>query len=110
MLSPHFFVSLARQASLCPHSPSPTRQREVFMCMQNDRQAAKQPSSLWRNRDYLFLWSGQAISSLGTDISQIAFPLLVLALTGSPFQAGLARALRLLPYFLFGLRRVRWWT
>lgn len=58
---------------------------------------------LWRNRDYLLLWSGQAISGLGTNISQIAFPLLVLALTGSSFQAGLAGALRLLPYLLFGL-------
>ncbi|WP_126553092.1 MFS transporter [Dictyobacter kobayashii] len=32
-----------------------------------------------------------------------AFPWLVLALTRSPFQAGLVGALRLLPYFLFGL-------
>jgi MFS family permease len=71
--------------------------------MQNDNHLSKQSSSLWRNRDYLLLWSGQAISSLGTDISQVAFPLLVLALTNSPFQAGLAGALRLLPYFLFGL-------
>ena len=40
---------------------------------------------------------GQAVSSLGTALSQVAFPLLVLALTNSPFQAGLAGALRLLP-------------
>lgn len=69
--------------------------------MQNDGQSSK--SSLWRNRDYLLLWSGQTVSSLGTDISQVAFPLLVLALTDSPFQAGLAGALRLLPYILCGL-------
>ncbi len=71
--------------------------------MRNDRQPPKQPPSLWHNRDYLLLWSGQTISSLGTNISQMAFPLLMLNLTKSPFQAGLAGALRLLPYFLFGL-------
>lgn len=53
---------------------------------------------LWRNRDYLFLWSGQLISSLGTQISQLTFPLLVLALTFSPAQAGLVGALRGLPF------------
>ncbi len=69
--------------------------------MQNDAPSSK--LSLWRNRDYLLLWSGQTISSLGTTISQVTFPLLVLALTNSPLQAGLAGALRLLPYFLCGL-------
>src|SRR5260370_25712449 len=59
--------------------------------------------SLWRNRDYLLLWLGQAISSLGTGISQFAFPLLVLALTHSFAAAGLAGALGQLPYLLFSL-------
>jgi MFS family permease len=58
---------------------------------------------LWRNRDYMLLWSGQMISSIGSGVSQLAFPLLVLALTGSPAQAGLAGALRGLPYFIFTL-------
>lgn len=37
------------------------------------------PISLWRNRDYLLLWSGQAVSTLGSGVSGLAFPLLVLA-------------------------------
>src|SRR5215472_18917303 len=45
--------------------------------------------SLWRNRDYLILWSGQTISSFGTQISGFAFPLLVL----SPFRLGCAGGL-----------------
>jgi MFS family permease len=61
------------------------------------------PRPLWRNRDYLLLWSGQTISSLGSGVSQLAFPLLVLALTHSPAQAGIAGALRTLPYFIFTL-------
>jgi MFS family permease len=61
------------------------------------------PRPLWRNRDYLLLWSGQGISVLGTQISQIAFPLLVLALTGSAAMAGLVAAARSLPHLLFTL-------
>jgi MFS family permease len=59
--------------------------------------------SLWRNRDYMLLWSGQLISSTGTQISQLAFPLFILVLTHSPVQAGFAGALRALPYLIFSL-------
>jgi MFS family permease len=61
------------------------------------------PASLWRNRDFLLLWSGQAISSMGTQVSQFAFPLLVLFLTGSPVQAGLIGAARTVPYIFLSL-------
>jgi predicted MFS family arabinose efflux permease len=61
------------------------------------------PAPLWRNRDYMILWSGQTISSLGTGISQLAFPLLILALSHSPAQAGFASALFALPYLIFSL-------
>ena len=60
----------------------------------------KRPVPLWRNRDYVLLWSGQMISSVGTRVSLLAFPLLVLAITHSPAQAGLIAALRGLPYAL----------
>ncbi len=58
---------------------------------------------LWRNRDYMLLWSGQVVSAVGSGLTQIAFPLLILALTGSPADAGLAAALGALPYVLFSL-------
>ena len=61
------------------------------------------PRPLWRNRDFLLLWSGQTISVLGTNISTLALPLLVLVLTHSPALAGLLTAMRLLPYLLFSL-------
>jgi predicted MFS family arabinose efflux permease len=60
-------------------------------------------ASLWRNRDYLLLWGGQAVSTVGSQLSLLAFPLLVLSLTHSPAQAGLIGALRELPYLLLGL-------
>ncbi|MGI8550736.1 MAG: MFS transporter [Dehalococcoidia bacterium] len=64
---------------------------------------AAAPRSLWRNRDYLVLWGGQAVSVLGSQASTLALPLLILAVTHSPAQAGLLGALRGLAYLLFGL-------
>ena len=61
------------------------------------------PVSLWRNRDYLLLWSGQGVSTLGSGISQLAFPLLMLALTHSPAQTGFVAAVFGLPYLLLSL-------
>jgi MFS family permease len=61
------------------------------------------PRPLWRNRDYLLLWSGQAVSTLGSQLSLFAFPLLMLALTRSPAQAGFLGAARTLPFLLLGL-------
>ncbi|HKF38640.1 MAG TPA: MFS transporter [Ktedonobacteraceae bacterium] len=76
----------------------------------NQRQTTRQEHStgrpsrpLWRNRDFLLLWNGQTISTLGTNMSTLALPLLALALTHSPAQAGLLTAMRLLPYLLFSL-------
>jgi MFS family permease len=62
-----------------------------------------QPASLWHNRDFLLLWSGQIVSTIGSQVSLIAFPWLILAVTHSPAQAGLIAAIRTLPYLLFGL-------
>ena len=50
------------------------------------------PPSLWRNHDYLSLWTGEAVSSLGTSMSAIAYPLLVLFATGSVARAGIVTA------------------
>jgi DNA-binding transcriptional ArsR family regulator len=61
------------------------------------------PQPLWRNRDFLLLWSGQTISTLGTRISGLAYPLLVLAVTGSPAQAGLVGFAQTLPYLVWFL-------
>ncbi len=58
---------------------------------------------LWRNRDYMLLWSGQAVSLTGTVISQTAFPLLVWDLTHSAAQVGLVGGLGTIPYVFLSL-------
>ena len=58
---------------------------------------------LRRNRDFQLLWGGQAVSLLGSQISKIAYPLLVLAMTGSPAKAGIAGFAAMLGYLLFPL-------
>jgi len=61
------------------------------------------PVPLWRNRDFLLLWTGQVVSTLGTRISGLAYPLLVLAVTGSPAQAGLVAAAQAAPFLIWFL-------
>ncbi|MFJ4517984.1 MFS transporter [Streptomyces sp. NPDC088816] len=58
---------------------------------------------LWRNRDFMLLWSGQVVSTVGMRVTALAYPLLVLALTGSPFQAGLVGFAQTLPFLVLYL-------
>ncbi|HJV61124.1 MAG TPA: MFS transporter [Albitalea sp.] len=57
--------------------------------------------ALWRNREYMLLWSAEVVSTLGSAASTVVYPLLILSLTGSPAAAGVASALRVLPYLVF---------
>jgi MFS family permease len=61
------------------------------------------PVPLHRNREFTLLWSGEALSALGSQISLVAFPLLVLAVTGSPAKAGVVGFARNLPIALLAL-------
>ena len=68
-----------------------------------DKKNRFQTPSLWLNRDFMLLWSGQVISTLGTQSSSVVYPLLILALTNSPAAAGIAGALGSIPYLLLSL-------
>ena len=67
---------------------------------------------LWRNRDFVLLQTGQLLSTAGTASTGIAYPLLVLALTGSAAKAGVVSFARTLPAALLalpaGLAADRW--
>jgi MFS family permease len=58
---------------------------------------------LRRNRDFVLLQAGQLLSRTGSAATTIAYPLLVLALTGSPAKTGLVAFVRIAPQALFGL-------
>src|SRR5207237_4897386 len=58
---------------------------------------------LRRNRDFVLLEAGRLLSSLGTQSTTIAYPLLVLAVTHSPAKAGVVSFARLLPSAGLGL-------
>ena len=58
---------------------------------------------LRRNRDFNLLWVGQVTSDLGANVSAIAFPLLVLATTGSPARAGIVAAANNLPLLVLAV-------
>jgi MFS family permease len=68
--------------------------------------------SLRRNRDFLLLQVGQMLSNLGTSSTSIAYPLLVLAVTHSPAEAGVVAFARTLAWALLslpaGLAADRW--
>ncbi|WP_219418405.1 MFS transporter [Pseudonocardia nigra] len=44
---------------------------------------------LRRNTQFQLLWAGSVVSQLGSELTRLALPLLVLALTGSPGWAGI---------------------
>jgi MFS family permease len=55
------------------------------------------------SRDFSLLFVGQLSSEIGNGLVQLALPWLVLQLTGSAFQLGLAYFVQFLPMLLFGL-------
>jgi len=73
------------------------------MQARDETQPQATASPLWKNRDYMWLWSGQVVSTLGSAAAAIIYPLLILALTSSPEAAGVAGALHTLPYLVLSL-------
>ena len=66
-------------------------------------QSATRPLPLWRNLQFQTLWIGASASTLGVSVADIAYPLTVLAVTGSPALAGLFAAVQAIGMLLAGL-------
>ena len=47
---------------------------------------------LFRNRDYTGWWIGETVSDFGSALSTVAYPLLILAVTGSAARVGIVGA------------------
>jgi MFS family permease len=67
------------------------------------RPPAAGPVPLRRNRDFMVLWTSQVVSTVGSRVTSIAFPLLVLAVTHSPAKAGVVGFAQTLPFLLLYL-------
>jgi MFS family permease len=65
--------------------------------------AASAEVPLWRNRDFQLLWSGSAFAFLGKEITDLVYPLIVLAVTGSAAWAGAFGGVQLVVALLVGL-------
>jgi MFS family permease len=55
------------------------------------------------DRDYRWLWTGQAINGIGTQITRIALPYQVYVLTGSTLAVAALTAVQLIPILIFAL-------
>jgi MFS family permease len=64
---------------------------------------ARSRRALWRQRDFMLLWTTQVVSTVGTRVTSLAYPLLILAMTGSPAQAGVVGFAQTLPFLLIYL-------
>lgn len=64
-------------------------------------------TSLWRDRDFMRLWSGQTISEFGSWLGALSL-LAILVLDATPTQMGLLETLRAAPALLLGLLAGVW--
>ena len=66
-------------------------------------------TSLWRHRDFRQLWVGDTISQVGTQLSQLALPVLaVTVLHAGPREMGLLTAFETLAFLVVGLPAGAW--
>ncbi|MEV7118033.1 MFS transporter [Kitasatospora griseola] len=70
---------------------------------ENPTTVAPETVPLRRNRRFQTLWAGSAAAMLGTCVADTAYPLLLLAMTGSPTLAGAFGAVQFGASVLFGL-------
>jgi MFS family permease len=64
----------------------------------------EQARSLWRQRNFLLLWSGQTVSEMGSAVTQLALPLTaVVILRAGTFEVGLLTSAATLAFALIAL-------
>lgn len=65
-------------------------------------------TSVWKSKDFLWLFTGRTISQLGTSITTFTISWLLLELTGSAIQTGIAFVVGFVPYLLLSLPAGVW--
>jgi MFS family permease len=70
---------------------------------------ARPIGTLWRHGDFLKLWTGQTISNFGTEITELAIPLVaILTLDASAFEVAALGTVAFAPFILFTLPAGVW--
>ncbi|WP_240658621.1 MFS transporter [Microbacterium sp. CPCC 204701] len=65
--------------------------------------------SLWRDANFLTMWSGQALSQFGAQITELALPVLaVLILNATEWEVGLLTAAQVAAFLVVGLPAGAW--
>ena len=73
------------------------------------RRLRRPAGGLWDNADFVSLWAGQSISELGSQVSQLAIPIVAaIALHASPIVFSLLAVFGFLPFVLFALPAGAW--
>ncbi len=69
----------------------------------------RRPGGLWLHRDFRSLWAAETISVFGTQISQLALPLVaVITLEASVFEVALLGVIEFAPFILISLPAGVW--
>ncbi|MFJ6651921.1 MFS transporter [Microbacterium sp. NPDC091313] len=67
------------------------------------------PRTLWRDGNFLMLWSGQALSQAGAQIAELAIPVLAVVVLGATeWEVGLLGAAQMAAFLLVGLPAGAW--
>ncbi|MFG3497381.1 MFS transporter [Streptomyces sp. NPDC047928] len=70
---------------------------------------AAQAPTLWRHKGFRRLWGAQAVSVLGSQVTELALPLAAVAVLGAgAFEVGVLVAVQYLPFLLVGLPAGAW--
>jgi MFS family permease len=65
--------------------------------------------SLWRDGNFMTMWSGQALSQFGAQLTELAVPVLaVLLLNATEFEVGVLNAANVAAFLLVGLPAGAW--
>ncbi|MEU5785477.1 MFS transporter [Micromonospora lupini] len=74
-----------------------------------DPSPVRPTGGLLRHRDFRLLWAGQTVSSIGSNVTTVALPLVAVAvLDASTFQVAVLTAAAWLPWLLIGLPAGAW--
>ncbi len=93
-------------------SPSGMSRADAGDAVEADQGAPPAPGprgSLWRDRNFLTMWGGQALSQFGSQITELALPVLaVLLLQATEAQVGYLNAAAMAAFLLVGLPAGAW--